>query len=376
MPSNVCHYHSGMANGPVLNGTQGAMIALLDACLIHGFDTRSINSIVVSGGVATATISAGHTYELHAVVRIAVSTPAGLNGDFRITSAGPSTFTFACPGVPDGSATGTLTAKRAPAGWEKVFSGANKAVYRSGALDSTRLLLRVNDADARFVRVRGYENMSDVDTGTGLFPALSQLAETAMTWTKSAAADSTPRDWTLVADDRMFYLAPAFVAAGNPRASIYRFGDLVSLIDGDAYGCGIAGHEIASPVTVQGSIGTFLGTTNGTGCYLARAASQAGTAMAHGHAGLTTSAGSGSTTAITAVDGRWHLSSLWAIEGTGDAPLRGLLPGYYLAREQQASTNRSIVEVDGKTLMLVQVGYSSAPTDNRFVAFDILGPWR
>ena len=131
-----------MSGAPVLSGTAGTLIAVLDACLVNGFGSVTLNSLVVQNNVATATVSGGHGFAMIVgvnnvspgvgpVVRIDGATPAALNGDWRLASVPNSTtFTFAAEGIPDQTATGTITAKRAPAGWAKAFGGANKAAYQ------------------------------------------------------------------------------------------------------------------------------------------------------------------------------------------------------------------------------------------------------
>jgi hypothetical protein len=53
--TSVKIFSSTMVNAPVLNGVAGALVALLDAVLVTGFDTKSSVSIAVAGGIATAT---------------------------------------------------------------------------------------------------------------------------------------------------------------------------------------------------------------------------------------------------------------------------------------------------------------------------------
>ena len=61
---------------------------------------------------------------------IAGASPAGLNGEQRVTSVTATQFTFAAT-ESDQTATGTITSKIAPiGGWQKAFSGTNKAAYQ------------------------------------------------------------------------------------------------------------------------------------------------------------------------------------------------------------------------------------------------------
>jgi len=118
-----------MPGAPVLSGTPGALISLLDALLVTGFGLRTATSVVVAGGVATVTLSSNalNANLLHSVILVdGVAAPmADLNGEQRVTAASTTTLQFATA-VADGTATGTITVKSAPAGWEKLYSGTNK----------------------------------------------------------------------------------------------------------------------------------------------------------------------------------------------------------------------------------------------------------
>lgn len=371
-------FHSGMANAPVLRGQVGALIELLDACLINGFDTRTINTLVVSGGVATATISAGHGYLQHAVVRIAGATPADLNGDWRIKSVTASQLTFDCPGIADGSATGTITVMNAPAGWTKPFSGTSKAVYRSADLLSTRFYLRVDDADARYSRVRGYESMTDVDTGADLFPTIAQLAATAFTWPKSDVASTAARRWALIADGRTIHFLPAWYGAApaaQAQHEYLRFGDFPSYATGDPFACCIAAAPSAAPL-FNGYAGVNSEQVVGGagGCYLARARSGVAGAIRHIHACATVQAGLGAAEANSAD----RLVPLYLLDhpAAAESTLRGVVPGAYLVYSKKSTDVGYLHDVTTTSdYMYVRTGRGDQTSLFAFMCFDVLGPW-
>jgi hypothetical protein len=97
--------------------------------------------------VATATISAGHAYRREQVVEIAGADQPEYNGQFRVVAT-TTTFTFAVTGTPASPATTatSLTAKVAPLGWEKPFSGTNKAAYRSKNPQSPQNILLIDNS--------------------------------------------------------------------------------------------------------------------------------------------------------------------------------------------------------------------------------------
>ena len=229
MSNTVKWFHSGMAGAPVLSGTAGAMLGVLDACLVNGFNLQTLTSLAVASNVATAT-KASHGYVVGQLVEIAGATPAGLNGLQRVTGLGANTFTFTTSGISDQTATGTITAKTPSAGWEKAFSGTNKAAYRSLNSASNKPVLRLDDAGTTSARVVGYEAMTDVDTGTGPFPTEAVFPGGGY-FKKSSTANATARAWVIVADDRMFFL----FTDRTDYCGSYCFGEFPSEKPGDAF---------------------------------------------------------------------------------------------------------------------------------------------
>lgn len=384
-------FHSAMANAPVLNGQAGSLLAVLAACLEDGFDTKTINSISVASGVATVTISAGHTYDVAAVIRIAGATPAALNDDWRITAATASTLTFDCPGVPDGNATGTITCKRSPAGWTKAFSATNKAVYQAPSLAATRLFLRVDDTGTTNARVRGYEQMTSVDAGTNPFPTIATFADTAYNWTKSSAADSTSRPWVVVCDDAMIYLLTKFTTSASYTKSLFWFGDIVSYIPADAFHCAIAAMGTASPSFPGHGVGSmaYNSTTNGLSSETERMARRADqTALQPPISRFIPSANSGAIGGLNAFPaypapgGALNLYYPLLVPDTGASwnpttPVRGHMPGMAAPWHSQPLSDLTVFDgggvFEGRKMLMCAADYSA---NIGRIAFDITGPWR
>jgi hypothetical protein len=248
-------FASGPSAAPVLSGTAGAMIALLDAILVNGYGGQTATSVVVASNIATVTLPVAHSFLVDTIIVVAGATPAGLNGEKRVLSVPTATtVTFAAPTIADGAATGTITAGVAAAGWTKDWSGTNLAAYKSAAVDSTYCVLRVDDTGTTTCRVVGYEFMSAISTGVGPFPTTAQQ-NGGLYWPKSTAASAAARLWFAFADDRGFYLytVPA-TADGSFAGSMFGFGDLIPKKTGDAYACAIFGSTGATPQTV-GSAG-------------------------------------------------------------------------------------------------------------------------
>lgn len=235
-------FDSSQLGAPTLPGVAGALRTLLKACLVDGFGAGAVAALTVSAEVATATYAGSHPFKVGYVAQFAGATPAELNGNKVILSVTGTSVTFAAPGVPDGAATGTITSKAAPAGWQELFAGAlaNVIALKPSVVEATGCVLRVDDTGAINARVRAYEAMSDISTGVGMTPLESQAAG-GLWWPKSATANATARAWILVADARGFYLAVA--PAGGDRYTLLFAGDIASLKSGDAYGYLLTGNQ-------------------------------------------------------------------------------------------------------------------------------------
>jgi hypothetical protein len=232
---------------PTLNNAAGSLIALLDTLLITGFNTKTVTSISVASGVATAVIS-GHGYEPGKTILVSGATPSGLNGNQVVASVvDANTVTFAVSGVADGGATGTITAKRAPLGWVKAFAGTNTAVYSRPEAGATTMLLRVDDtgagvASATSARGVMVETAAGVDSYTAAAPTTAQLS--GGVWISKGANSATAKAWCAFGDGRTMYLftdGVSYTLSGYGGLHAFAFGDVSSWRAGDAYHCMIIG---------------------------------------------------------------------------------------------------------------------------------------
>jgi hypothetical protein len=228
-----------MAGAPTLNNVAGSLNAVLRACLITGFNVRTVDSIVVSGAVATVTVSTGHGFGAVAeYVQIDGSPVAAAGGVKKVTSvANAQTFTFAATGIADQTITGSITCRRAPVqNWAEEFTSGNVSVFRSVLPTATGIRLRVDDsvAGAESAVVAAYETMTDANTGAGRFPAVDQFFS-------KGPNTATAKDWALVADESRLYWC--FRTASTPNPAYYVpsfFGDLNSYgLAGDPYRCAL-----------------------------------------------------------------------------------------------------------------------------------------
>lgn len=240
MPThNTKWFQSDFAGAPTCTGQAGSLITLLNAVLVDGFNSLTLNSLVVASNVATGT-KASHGYKLHQIIEIAGATPAGLNGQWRVTSVSTDTFTFTTSGISDQTATGTITAKTPGCGWEKSFTGTNVAIYRpTSAQACGNHSVRVTDTGTTTATCVAAEDWTDVNTPVNSI--------TTFYVSKSATADGTARGWTIVADDRTLYLAISW--SGGMR-DVLHWGDFKSLVAGDGAAFQVRAPNVAQVATL------------------------------------------------------------------------------------------------------------------------------
>ncbi|WP_417500731.1 hypothetical protein [Marinobacter sp.] len=394
--STVRWFHSEMAGAPVLAKDMGDLVAILDACLVDGFGAKTPDGdkITVAGGVATVEFSGGHDFEPFAVIEVSGATPSGLNDVWRVTSATATSFTFDCPAITDGIATGAISVRRPTSGyWEKAFSGVNKGAYRSTHPDSTGFFLRVDSSVNReFSDVLGYEAMTGIDSGTQPFPSPSD--ESYMRWsTVNSTSSSYSGPWWAVIDDgRFFWFISDYAVDYLYRHSIcYQFGDIAKASTQDLYAC-VIGAQNGSNVS-RPYYSTYLHTANVSGSvyglYFARAVNDPGTgpdaySMRCG-AGVNQISDNFLDAPNPAHPGITFSGPLLAISHNTRV-VRGVVPGLLTAQcseseliDNPARIGRFFLVVPPSTLEdrpVFVTGMSTGSITNMPIGIDIMGPWR
>ena len=386
----VFYFHSDMRGAPVLNGVRGTGIALLDACLNTGFGQVTANSVTVAGGIATASLQPGQGFSLHANIQVAGATPAALNGVSRVTEATETSIKFPTS-APDGAATGTITIKVAGAGWTKPFRAANKAVFRSADVQGSRHYFRFDEtATNTLMRVRGYEKMTTVDAGTGLYPTNAQINGGGY-WSKSVQADATPVAWEVIADSRFVLFRAAAglpLGAGYDGGAIRGFGDPVALNPaGDAFASCVCASFVSDPNLLYGGLEVGGQQANG-GVFAARGRVGTGGAVLHDTKPYTGSpdAASGNDSALgvhpSPVDGKLRMSPRFMYESDG-VP-RADVPGVFHVPQSGLLTSpiapRDYIDgagaLAGRTLVALPVCSHAYSGRDGWAFVDITGPWR
>lgn len=369
--TDVRTYDSTMSGAPVVSGTAATLVALLDALGTDGFGSVTLTSLVVTDGVATATKN-GHGFALiggttYPVIRIAGAGVSALNGDVRLTGGDANTFTFPAPGIANQTVTGTITAKRAPFGLAKLYSGTSKAVYRLDRMASNSHpgVLRVDDSAAQYAALVMAESASSVDTVTGPTPTTGSYYAF-----RSSTANSTARAWRVFADPLGFYL---FINSdGTNWYTAAFFGQVIPHFGADAYHCAlIAGYGAGS------SQYAFQTLNSESGAGFLRGISQSGASVAmrrfsHGRTASSMGVG-GQAYQSSAINqpffhgwpvGAWDMS----------APLeRGIMPGLLNPIHNNdisdGTIENAIPQLSGVDVLVQKIYTSSA-------GVNITGPWR
>lgn len=388
-------YKSSDQGAPSLYGQAGQMITFLDAVLQNGYGSVNVSSITRSGATATVTTATPHGLTTGASATIGGAAQTDYNIDAVVTVLTTTTFTYDVANSPTTPATGTITAKRSPVGFTKAFTGANKAVYRCNDLSSNRHYLRVLDdgggtGGAQEARIFGYATMTDVDTGTDVFPTAAQSTYGYL-WRKSNTTDSVPKTWIVISDGKFIYFMVQHANTELTMSNMHEnfgglFGDIVSYKPGDVWATMLTGNctQNSTSYSANGTMAsqtsinaTTAFTSNST--VLARNFTAVAGAQYVGLYGSGLSHGClGSTAAISyphAVDNGFYLVPV-AVTQTNPSAIRGRLPGAYECLHGRALNNLDIIDnvqgLPGRKFMCL---YGSAYSTNGCLMIDITGPW-
>jgi hypothetical protein len=275
-------FDSAEPGAPTLNNAAGSLLEVLRSCLQNGFNLKTVTSIAVASGVATATCSThGYSSAYGKLVLIAGCSEAALNGRKQPTSTGTNAFTFPAVGVADGTYTGTITARRAPLGWVEEFNAANISIFKRTAVEATAMKLRVQDnntsgATGLLARVLMVESASSTTVFGDRSPTTAQLSGGGYV-PKGSADDAAAKLWTLVGDGRSFYVWASSLYTPSLAGIAWFFGDVVPYFSPDPYFCALCAGSAASPYSMLS--GSWLNGLGNGPRWAARALTATGTAV-------------------------------------------------------------------------------------------------
>lgn len=419
MSAKVKWMHSGFAGAPVITDAWGSLTDLLDACLVNGYNLKTVSALTWAAGVATATVGAGHGYVLDQIVTITGADQADYNGEFTVTAVTGTTISFALGGTPVTPATGaSITCKTSALGWDIEFSGANKRVYRSPNVLGTRNRLRV-DASlpagytttwAKFARVTQAVAMSDVDTFTNIerapydpaSPNKNEVPQGSGStgiygwfkwyWSRGPntemAGPVAVNSWAVIGDDRLFYLVMQQGQSQTIAYHVYAFGDFASYRAGSQYASILFAADAYRSAATSGAPNAELASG---------AHDTSGRIMIADHTGVSGNVRvglmslaaanaqqfSGFSTDFAFPNGPDYsllIAPIYVKNETGKH-LAGVLPGAHWILQQSPYAHLSVIDgvtgYPGKKFVISKAAHIGAGGDNSAaaVAFDITGPW-
>ena len=253
------YIHSGMAGAPQYENANGNLNAILEACLVNGFNSKTATSASASGGVLTLNFATDPGFEALQTVEVAVSSVALVNGQHRVVANTNNQVTIAITGLPDGavgSSGAGITIKQAAAGWSKPYGNTTKAVFRPPA--GNRRYLRCVHAVDQQMNVRAYTAMTDVDTGDNPFPTVQQAASFSAVvniYSNPGAA------WFVVATDKWFVFSLGYQVSGsvvNYGTGYLFFGELLeNVLASDVHNTCLIGMEGGYMLSHDGALNSL-----------------------------------------------------------------------------------------------------------------------
>lgn len=421
MSNKVKWMHNGFAGAPVLTNNWGSLTALLDACLVNGFNLKTVTALSRTDDTATATIGSGHGFMVDQVVLVEGCDQPSYNGEFTITAITSTTVSFRVPGEPASPATTQtgITMKIAPLDFEIAFTGTHKRAYRSPNPQSNRHFLRVDDSLpsgytstwAKFGRVTIAEGMSDIDTFVGAQAPFTPAAPTRnevptgsgttmyVGWFKwyyarnsynenSGDNGNWARSWVLVGDDRGFFLINSSGYSGDKRV-LHAFTDFDSYKAGDNFASYLIASERYQQVSYTGGSYPYQDayscySLETTGKICMRDYTQIGGNERLGMLSLNDQNAqsiSGRTGAIPFPNGPDYgliLHPIYLRESSGH--LRGTLPGMFWVHQNQPYGHLTMIDnvigYEDRKFLYVTISSYSSETNSCGFCFDITGPWR
>lgn len=323
----VTVYRSSDGSAPVLSGTAGTLITVLQKCLIDGYGSQT---------------GAGWTY------LTGFTNPSGNVGVFQ-AGTGSNGYSFRV----------------------------NDNAARVGTTDEA-----AGTPTALQARIRGYETMNLITDPTGTpnpFPTIAQNAS-GFFIRKSASVDANARNWIVVADARTCYM---FIATTDVASSYiaWMMGEYYSFKTSDAGRSIVMGMstESAATATLDPLNNIQLRMTssfsNGLGRSLARSVNGSAGAISGtsvpliGDGGFNTAnavdlvLGVGSTNYTNAADSRLYLAPVRVGQATGSTAgdyrgrLRGLWHfGHPIASAADGDTFSGAGDLAGKTFLVIKTG--------------------
>jgi len=224
---------------PLYGFSRTAIYTWLETVLTVGYNLKYVNNFVREGRYITLNYAEVHGYKKGRLLEIQDSSLESLNGLLARVVDVPSATSLkiyikdeSWESYPEMSTETTMTTKVAPLGWEVVYKDLSQISFRSRREDSSKIVITVKKptypTHATALKTTGaicYEMdfSKDVDTETGssidscLEQRVSTYGHTCQYWVLSTntanlqdsatwSSETIRMPWTIVGDDKMFYV--------------------------------------------------------------------------------------------------------------------------------------------------------------------------
>lgn len=404
MPYQVKWFSSEMEGAPNMGQTVAVnqLIPVLRAFLVTGFGLKTADSMTYEPATQQGliTISSGHKYLVDSVITVSGANEAGYPGEHRVTWVSATQLKVEMPTAPTvTAATGTITVKVAPLGWQVLAEDAvnNRIIFASTDAAANGLALLVDNgawtdygawnseqtSGVYGIRAKAtvVSNVVDINTYTveaGPFP-----------WPASHRyADST---WYAVGDARLFHFFPKFMAWGFRGWLL--FGDGVSVRPGDKYMTMANGidswgsSDISSKWDYASESGygryTGMGSLDASSGTIARGYTQLPGAKPFRLSGLSLNNRVGRGLLYpNASDNGFYVQTEAPMVVVDGPDFRGYMPGVRNPLTTHTGLDKTILKnlpnFPGKSLLCLLAAHQSSPGVGMqsLVCFDLTGPWR
>lgn len=213
----VKNFFSTSRGAPVWNGTPNSTINLLQKCLIEGFGEVTALTGVIQDGVCTLSFNSGESFETDKVILISGANVTSINGEQWVTATSSVSCSFKTL-ESNQTLIGTIKVRYAPVGnWYIPFSGTSLAAFRSNHAKASDLYFYIDDTAALIASMNIRQEMQDITNGI--------KPTDYVYYTKSNAANTTGKYWTLVADGLTVYFSASY--GSNYAQVVYSFGHFI-----------------------------------------------------------------------------------------------------------------------------------------------------
>lgn len=162
-------YFNDMKGAPVLASEWGSLLNVFRTIAVTGFNEQIVQTYIQDGLDLTLTFTEEHGFLKDQVIAISGATDPEFNDEYEVKATTLNTITIELN--TSDSITGSLVCMTPGLGWEEVFTGEQKAVFRTKDQVTNPYYLRIDDSCpvgydpswSKFARVTIAEGMISVD---------------------------------------------------------------------------------------------------------------------------------------------------------------------------------------------------------------------